>query len=171
MAKRVYEEENIRAVANKLRELTQTDTQYTTYDLVRGVEECYEAGYTAGYTAAGTGGSPEKDKEQDKAIHELREAIAQFEDNYTPRLLSQDTNLVYVERSKNRGPIGYKLSQAALAYGVPERDASGNINVPLTPAANSSAVAKQYVDGLVGDVENALDSIISMQESLIGGGA
>lgn len=37
------------------------------------------------------------------------------------------------------------------------------------PAAAGDAVNKRYVDGLVGDVETALEAIITMQEALIGG--
>jgi FtsZ-interacting cell division protein YlmF len=55
MAKKVYESENIAAVAAKMRELTGTDTQYTSYDLVDGAEEVYAAGYTAGYMAGSDG--------------------------------------------------------------------------------------------------------------------
>lgn len=37
------------------------------------------------------------------------------------------------------------------------------------PSAPQDAVNKQYVDGLVGDIESALDSVIALQNSLIGG--
>ena len=40
-----------------------------------------------------------------------------------------------------------------------------------TPEADEDAANKGYVDGLVGDVEDALDVIIAMQESLLGGDA
>ena len=38
-----------------------------------------------------------------------------------------------------------------------------------TPEDSADAANKGYVDGLVGSVESALDSIIAMQNSLIGG--
>ena len=37
------------------------------------------------------------------------------------------------------------------------------------PTDTDDAVNKGYVDGLVGDIETALDSIIAIQEQLIGG--
>lgn len=94
---------------------------------------------------------------------------AKAEGDYVPRLASTTDNLVYVERSKDRGVIGYKLSPQAIAYGIPERTPTGAILVPETPATDNEAVPKKYVDDIVGDVEATLDSIISMQESLIGG--
>ena len=39
------------------------------------------------------------------------------------------------------------------------------------PEQNTDAANKAYVDGLVGNIESALDSIIAMQNSLIGGDA
>lgn len=241
MAKRVYEENNIIAVANKIRELLGTKTEYTTYDLADAIEQVYMArqisleevkeenvlqgeSIQANAEAIRTLGESKQDclvfdgeynavsnkvatvsavaakiaevianapadfdtlkeianyiasdktgaAEMSNRIAQNTEAIAALGTKYVARLDSTDTNLVYVERSKNRGPIGYKLSQAVVAYGIPERDPSGNINVPLTPGNATSATSKQYVDGLVGDVETALDSIIAMQESLIGGEA
>ena len=47
MAKRVYESDNIKALANKMRELAKTDTEYTTYDFVEGIQDVYWAGYQA----------------------------------------------------------------------------------------------------------------------------
>ena len=90
-------------------------------------------------------------------------------ENLVERLTSTENNLVYVERSRGRGIVGYKLHQSPVANGIPERDANGNINVPETPSHDTSAVAKKYVDNITGDIETALDSIIAMQESLIGG--
>ena len=49
MAKMVYESENIKALANKIRELAGTNTQYTTYDLADGAQDVYNAGYAKGY--------------------------------------------------------------------------------------------------------------------------
>ena len=49
MAKRVYEEANIEATAEKMRELTGTSTEYTTYDFADGVEEVYNVGKETGY--------------------------------------------------------------------------------------------------------------------------
>lgn len=49
MAKMVYESENIKALANKIRELAGTNTQYTTYDLADGAQDVYNAGYLEGY--------------------------------------------------------------------------------------------------------------------------
>lgn len=40
-----------------------------------------------------------------------------------------------------------------------------------TPEDSTDAANKAYVDGLVGSVESALDSILSLQNSLIGGDA
>ena len=64
MSKRVYESDNIAAAAAKMRELAGTETQYTTYDFVDGVEEVYKAGtavsydvgYQDGYVAGQTAG-------------------------------------------------------------------------------------------------------------------
>lgn len=40
-----------------------------------------------------------------------------------------------------------------------------------TPEDSADAANKGYVDGLIGDIDTALDSIISIQNSLIGGDA
>ena len=44
MAKKVYEEENIRAIADKIREITGGDSTYKTAEMPSGIEEVYEAG-------------------------------------------------------------------------------------------------------------------------------
>lgn len=44
MAKKLYEESNIAAIADKIREKTGTETTYTTEEMPSGVEEVYEAG-------------------------------------------------------------------------------------------------------------------------------
>lgn len=49
MPKKVYESDNIQALADKMRELTGTSTQYTTYDFADGVEQVYNVGYEKGY--------------------------------------------------------------------------------------------------------------------------
>ena len=59
MAKKIYESDNIQAIADKMRELTGTSTKYSTYDFADGVEEVYNVGYEKGYADGQTqGGSP-----------------------------------------------------------------------------------------------------------------
>ena len=48
MAKKVYEEENIRAIAEKIREKTGTTKTYTTEEMPQGIEEVYSAGSSGG---------------------------------------------------------------------------------------------------------------------------
>lgn len=66
MAKRVYESANIEATAAKMRELTGTSTQYTTYDFVDGVEAVYKAGRASGNNGV------------DDEIQEIRTLIEQL---------------------------------------------------------------------------------------------
>lgn len=64
MAKMVYESDNIQALADKMRELTGTSTQYTTYDFADGVEQVYNVGYEKGYAdgkSQGGGGGGNSD--------------------------------------------------------------------------------------------------------------
>ena len=49
MGKKVYEEENIRAIADKIREKTGGDATYKTSQMPEGVESVYEAGQKAEY--------------------------------------------------------------------------------------------------------------------------
>ena len=49
MAKKVYEEEKIRAIAEKIREHTGEETSYTTDEMPSGVDDVHEAGYNKGY--------------------------------------------------------------------------------------------------------------------------
>ena len=52
-------------------------------------------------------------------------------------------------------------------------DAEGNsvISCVADPTGDTDAANKRYVDGLVGDIETALDGVIAIQNALIGGGA
>lgn len=45
----------------------------------------------------------------------------------------------------------------------------GEVNILKPPTLEIHAVNKEYVDGLVGDIETALDGIIAVQQELIGG--
>lgn len=47
--KKLYEEENIRAIAEKIREKTGSDNTYNTSEMPDGVEEVYSTGYNDGY--------------------------------------------------------------------------------------------------------------------------
>lgn len=53
MAKKMFEEARIAAVAGKIRELTGTDTQYTTATMPEGVEDVSTTGYLAGLMEGG----------------------------------------------------------------------------------------------------------------------
>lgn len=57
MAKKMYEETRIAAIAEKIREHTKTETKYTTAEMPSGVDEVYTAGVEAG-KAQGGGGDP-----------------------------------------------------------------------------------------------------------------
>lgn len=50
MAKKVYDEEKIRAVADKIRELTEEETKYTTAEMPGGIDEVYSKGYNSGFS-------------------------------------------------------------------------------------------------------------------------
>ena len=47
--------------------------------------------------------------------------------------------------------------------------ANRNLKNVADPIEDTDAVNKQYVDNLVGDIEAALDAIIALQNSIIGG--
>ncbi len=49
MAKKVYEEENIRAIADKIRELSEENSRYTTSEMPGGISVVYDKGYDSGY--------------------------------------------------------------------------------------------------------------------------
>lgn len=56
MAKKMYEETRIAAIAEKIREHTKTETKYTTAEMPSGIDEVYTAGVEAGKSQGGTGG-------------------------------------------------------------------------------------------------------------------
>ena len=56
MAKKMYEENRIAAIAEKIREHTKAETKYTTAEMPSGVDEVYTAGVEAGKAQGGTGG-------------------------------------------------------------------------------------------------------------------
>lgn len=54
MAKKLYEEETIRGIANKIREKAYTEDQYSTDDMADGIDAVYETGYTDGSNSVPT---------------------------------------------------------------------------------------------------------------------
>ena len=60
------------------------------------------------------------------------------------------------------------VSNQSTPWTLPWRDQYANFYVGA-PVFGVHAANKQYVDDLVGNIETALDSIIAIQESLIGG--
>lgn len=50
MAKKIYEEETIRAIANKIRDRAEVETTYTTAEMPNGIDEVYGRGYGSGYS-------------------------------------------------------------------------------------------------------------------------
>jgi hypothetical protein len=71
---------------------------------------------------------------------------------------------VYADGSSWEVPIVNAAKEATL----PWRGVRGTVIVG-TPEADDHATNKSYVDSLVGSIESALDSIIAIQNSLIGG--
>lgn len=56
MAKKVYEEEKIRAIATKIREKAANNKTYTTEEMPSGIDEVYNEGYNYGYEDGETDG-------------------------------------------------------------------------------------------------------------------
>lgn len=65
-------------------------------------------------------------------------------------------------------PWEVPIVNAATVATLPWRGVGGTVIVG-EPTADNHATTKAYVDGLVGDIKTTLDSIIAIQESLIGG--
>ena len=61
-----------------------------------------------------------------------------------------------------------RYSRYAAVNSLVQRDEAGRTQFEA-PKEAKDAVNKEYVDDLIGDVETALDSIIAIQEALIGG--
>ena len=75
MAKKVYEEENIRAIADKIREKTGGDSTYKVAQMPKGIEEVYEAGKSQG------GGVGQNPLEYAQIVSETYKGVA-FPDGY-----------------------------------------------------------------------------------------
>lgn len=91
-----------------------------------------------------------------------------------PRLQNTSSRkvLIHLAPDKDGGAYGVTAISAAgdipRDFVIPVGDAAGRIGA-ATPVNDTHVANKMYVDGLVGNVETALDGIIAIQESLIGG--
>ncbi len=158
MAKRVYEEENIAAVAAKLRELIGNNTQYTTYDFADGVEEVYQSGYNSHQA--------DIEAEVQKALkvfvprmskNDEADGNNDVEDYKDGKTFTDTYNRVYVEMSGGRGTYGrYCLTavdapkdpdpedyaEGKTLDSVPMRMSNGYIMAPFIRADDVEALAK-----------------------------
>jgi hypothetical protein len=64
--------------------------------------------------------------------------------------------------------LGFDI--AVKPYYIVRRDGNSQIEVVEVPTAANHATSKAYVDTKIGDIETVLDSVIAMQNNLIGGG-
>jgi hypothetical protein len=87
--------------------------------------------------------------------------------DYVKKQTSDRTSVYGVDASGNQILIGTSLNAANNGM-IPIYNSDGRIRV-MIPSNQYDAANKGYVDGLVGDVESALDTIIAIQNSLIGG--
>lgn len=71
MAKKVYEEANIAAIAQKIRDKAEIDTTYTTAEMPNGIDEVYEKGYTKGKSEGGSSGSNKLAQFIDRTVTEI----------------------------------------------------------------------------------------------------
>ena len=97
-------------------------------------------------------------------VEQLSIRFAEIEKGkFVTRIATDNSNVVYVELTGDRGTLGYKLANAATAWSIPERDKNGNICVGITPTADNSAASKKYVDDTFG-------AFLSDIDDLLGGG-
>lgn len=158
MAKKIYESENIAALAAKMRDLLGNDTQYTTYDFADGAEEVYQAGYNSHQA--------EIEAEVQKALEvfvprlsEIDEADGNnaVEDYKDGKTFTDTYNRVYVEMSGGRGTYGrYCLTvvdapkdpdpedyaEGKTLDSIPMRMSNGYIMAPIIRADDVEALAK-----------------------------
>lgn len=72
--------------------------------------------------------------------------------------------------------LGFDVAKLEADYEVYIHAKNGNVNVDgnrirnlADPIFDADAVNKQYMDAAIGDIESTLDSIIAIQENLMGG--
>lgn len=78
-------------------------------------------------------------------------------------------NQVYAKSADGKTTYTMDISSAIVKGAIPLRNGDGQIIVPLVPTEPSHAPSKEYVDTKIGDIETVLDSVIAMQNTLIGG--
>ena len=114
----------------------------------------------------------------DSELSHERERIVELENQYEnidaslDGFISKDLGAYKIPYTDGNGNLqtAYPWTTAPSAYTFPLRNAGGTLRVG-EPIGDDDATTKKYVDGLVGDIETALDGIIAIQESLIGGDA
>ena len=80
---------------------------------------------------------------------------------------SEKNNVVYARYDNKDTTIPFS-SGSADPYSMVRRDSRGCI-ISADPELDNECATKGYVDGLVGNVETALDNIIALQEAYTGG--
>ena len=117
-------------------------------------------------------------------IQYLSENSAKKDDlqNYLPLtggIIESESPEIYIRNSAN--PCKETTSTVLTDHGIntlyisPPKSGHGGSVAELsisglgTPSSEKDAVNKGYVDGLVGDIESALDNVVAIQNALIGG--
>lgn len=73
-------------------------------------------------------------------------------DHYLAKQTGVSTYLQVYAKSGDGSQVMRNAGYDLLSYGIPLRDADGNLRVPPTPSENTQAASKQYVDAAVGQL-------------------
>ena len=102
---------------------------------------------------------------------ELASRISSLESGKVDKITSVDNTIRVYGVDGNGINTIFRAYFVAKENTIPLRKANGQLTVKETPEDDSDAASKKYVDNLVGDIETALDSIIAIQNSILGGNA
>lgn len=103
MARKMYEEANIAAIAQKIRDKAETETTYTTAEMPNGVDEVYEKGYEKGKSEGGSNKLPQV---IDKTVTKITVADLEGATKIGNHAFMRCSNLIGVELPSNITSIG-----------------------------------------------------------------
>ena len=116
MAKKVYEESNISAIAEAIRDKTGTTDTYTTSEMPSGVEQVYEAGQLSEVESAGKAAQSAEAAAESEANAKASEEASAENKTATEQLTSRaETAAENAEESEQKASASEKSAEQALA--------------------------------------------------------